>query len=47
MEKSANAGILLIASVGMIITALGLIGGDPTATTRPCHADSESITCNK
>lgn len=46
-DEAANAGILLIASIGMIITALGLISGVPTGNPRPCHINPDSIACQK
>lgn len=40
-DKGANAGALLLASIGMIFTALGLVGVD---TTRVAHHQNPSNT---
>jgi len=42
-DKAVNAGAVLLASLGMAFTALGIIGFDPT----PSVYDHPSIQCKQ
>jgi hypothetical protein len=46
-DKGANAGALLLASVGLIFTALGLIGISPTQTAHHQGDIPANIECQK
>jgi len=47
-NRVANAGAVLIASIGMTFAALGLVGVDPTWTAHHQHpAGKTSIECKQ
>lgn len=46
-DKGANAGALLLASVGLIFTALGLIGISPTNTAHHQGNVPANVECHQ
>jgi|31_taG_2_1085359.scaffolds.fasta_scaffold09320_2 hypothetical protein len=47
-DRVANAGAVLIASIGMAFAALGLVGVDPSLTAHHQHPTNEtSIECKQ
>lgn len=46
-DKGANAGALLLASIGMIFTALGLIGVSPTQIAHHQTSAPTNVECHQ
>lgn len=46
-DKGANAGALLLASIGMILTALGLVGVNPTQVAHHQKPTSANVECHQ
>lgn len=46
-NKAANAGALLIASIGMMFTAFGLIGVSPTQIAHHQNPATSNVECHQ